>query len=50
MRTDQGALLIFGHSPVQGDPIVYGGPFVMNSDDDIKQAFTDYRNGRLGHI
>jgi hypothetical protein len=31
-------------------PIVFYGTFVMNSHDEITQAITDYRPGRLGII
>ena len=30
------------------EPIVQYGPFVMNTKDEIIQAMTDFRNGRLG--
>ncbi|MFN8005427.1 MAG: pirin family protein [Terriglobia bacterium] len=30
------------------EPIVRGGPFVMNTEEEIEQAFYDYRNGRIG--
>jgi redox-sensitive bicupin YhaK (pirin superfamily) len=29
------------------EPIARGGPFVMNTEDEIQQAFSDYRNGQL---
>ncbi|KAI8473653.1 MAG: RmlC-like cupin domain-containing protein [Monoraphidium minutum] len=38
-------LLIAGR-PI-GEPIVQHGPFVMNTQDEIHQAFNDYRNGML---
>ena len=30
------------------EPIVRWGPFVMNTDEEIRQAVTDYRSGNLG--
>jgi redox-sensitive bicupin YhaK (pirin superfamily) len=32
------------------EPIVRYGPFVMNTEAEIVQAFDDYRNGRMGKI
>ncbi len=37
-------LLVLTASPLK-EPIVRHGPFVMTSQQDIKQAFTDYQNG-----
>jgi redox-sensitive bicupin YhaK (pirin superfamily) len=38
-------ILVAGH-PL-GEPIVQYGPFVMNTEAEIRQAFEDYRAGRL---
>ncbi len=43
---DAKVLLISGQ-PLK-EPIVQYGPFVMNSQDEIYQALSDFRNGRLG--
>ena len=43
---DARVLLISGQ-PVK-EPIVQYGPFVMNSKDEIYQALSDFRDGRLG--
>ena len=43
---DTRALLIAGR-PL-GEPIAQYGPFVMNSDKEIYQALSDFRDGRLG--
>ncbi len=40
-------VLILGGLPIR-EPIVQYGPFVMNSKEEIVQAFEDYQAGRLG--
>jgi redox-sensitive bicupin YhaK (pirin superfamily) len=44
--TDARLLLIAG-KPLK-EPIVQYGPFVMNTQDEIRQAMRDYRDGKLG--
>ena len=39
-------VLILSGRPLN-EPVVFGGPFVMNSQEEIRQAFADYRAGRF---
>lgn len=32
------------------EPIVGSGPFVMNDDEEIRQAMVDYQSGKMGHM
>ena len=43
------ALLLLNGLPLN-EPIVGYGPFVMNSESEIRQAMNDYRAGRMGHL
>ena len=42
-------LLILGGTPLR-EPVAFGGPFVMNTREEIVQAIDDYRAGRMGTI
>jgi redox-sensitive bicupin YhaK (pirin superfamily) len=41
--------LLIGGVPL-AEPIVRYGPFVMNTEDEIRQAVVDYQTGRFGRI
>ncbi len=42
-------VLLIGGAPL-GEPVARYGPFVMNTAEEIRQAFADYRSGRMGRI
>ncbi|MBF9254345.1 pirin family protein [Pontibacter sp. 172403-2] len=42
------AVLIFGHAQPFNEPVVSHGPFVMNTGDEIREAFRDYQLGKMG--
>ena len=46
---EDSTLLLLNGLPLN-EPIVGYGPFVMNSESEIRQAMNDYRSGRMGHI
>jgi redox-sensitive bicupin YhaK (pirin superfamily) len=47
-KTDATLLVLTGE-PID-EPIAAYGPFVMNTEDEIRMAITEYRNGKMGHI
>ncbi len=42
-------ILFLGGRPI-GEPVAFGGPFVMNTREEVMQAFEDFRHGKLGSI
>jgi redox-sensitive bicupin YhaK (pirin superfamily) len=57
LQPDRGVRLVAGRAPVEalllqgrpiGEPVAQYGPFVMNTDAEIRQAFDDYRATQFG--
>ncbi len=44
---EEAELLVLGGQPIR-EPIAMYGPFVMNTQEEIKSAIDDYRSGRMG--
>lgn len=42
------ALILFGHATPFNETVVAHGPFVMNSREEIQEAYDAYKNGELG--
>ncbi|MFZ0077410.1 MAG: pirin-like C-terminal cupin domain-containing protein, partial [Exiguobacterium undae] len=40
-------ILIYSGQPIREETIAYG-PFVMNTEDEIRQAYRDYHDGKFG--
>jgi len=43
------SFMVLAGEPIR-EPIAHYGPFVMNTQQEIEQAFLDYQQGRMGHL
>jgi quercetin 2,3-dioxygenase len=42
------SVILFGHALPYHEPVVAQGPFVMNTQEEIMEAYSDYRAGKFG--
>jgi redox-sensitive bicupin YhaK (pirin superfamily) len=48
-RTPELDVIVLGGTPIK-EPVAWQGPFVMNSQDELRHAFEDFQRGRMGQI
>jgi redox-sensitive bicupin YhaK (pirin superfamily) len=48
VQAKEDSLILIGHALPFKEPVVSLGPFVMNSHEEIRQAFADYKAGKMG--
>lgn len=46
---DSASALVLAGKPLN-EPVVFGGPFVMNTQEEIEQAYADFQQGLFGQI
>jgi quercetin 2,3-dioxygenase len=48
ITANEKSILLLGHAVPFEEKVVFGGPFVMNSEEEIRQAYDDYKLGKMG--
>lgn len=48
VEATEDSYILFGHAKPFNEPVVAHGPFVMNTEQEIQEAFRDYQQGKMG--
>jgi len=48
IEANEKSLLLIGHAQPNHEPVIAQGPFVMNTEEEIHEAYADYREGKFG--
>lgn len=48
VEATEDAYILIGHAQPFNEPVVSHGPFVMNTEQEIQEAFRDYQAGKMG--
>lgn len=48
VEASEDAVILLGHALPYNEPVVSHGPFVMNTEQEIREAFRDYQLGKMG--
>ena len=50
LEAEEDSTLLLCHGAPLEEPVVAYGPFVMNTEEEIRTAFAEYRSGKFGHV
>jgi quercetin 2,3-dioxygenase len=42
------SIILLGHAKPFNEPVIAYGPFVMNTEKEIQEAYQDYQQGKFG--
>jgi len=48
IETEEESVIMLGYAQPFNEPVVAQGPFVMNKEEEIMQAYDDYKSGKFG--
>ncbi|GAB3204080.1 redox-sensitive bicupin YhaK (pirin superfamily) [Pontibacter aydingkolensis] len=48
VEATEDSYILLGHAKPFNEPVVAHGPFVMNTEEEIREAFRDYQLGKMG--